>query len=75
MIETWIDLYGEGALLLTAGALVGLVFGAVAQHSRYCLRAATVEVADGQIGPRLSCRCKRRSRWVGWLSARRANWR
>ena len=54
MIETWIDLYGEGALLLAAGALVGLIFGAAAQHSRFCLRAATVEVADGQFGPRLA---------------------
>lgn len=54
MLENLIDHYGEGAVLMMAGALVGLVFGISAQHSRFCLRAATVEVAEGQIGPRLS---------------------
>jgi uncharacterized membrane protein YedE/YeeE len=54
MFETMIDTYGEGPVLLGAGALVGLFFGAAAQHSRFCLRAATVEVAEGQLGPRLA---------------------
>ena len=54
MIENLIDSYGDGPVLLAAGALVGVVFGAAAQHSRFCLRAATVEVADGQLGPRLA---------------------
>ena len=30
------------------------IFGAAAQHSRFCLRAATVEVAEGSLGPRLA---------------------
>ena len=54
MLENLIDLYGEGLLLLTAGSLVGVIFGAAAYHSRFCLRAATVEVADGTLGPRLA---------------------
>lgn len=37
-----------------AGALVGVLFGAAAQHSRFCLRAATIEVAERGFGPRLS---------------------
>ena len=54
MLETVIDTYGEGAILTASGAIVGLLFGATAQHSRFCLRAATVEVAEGRLGPRLS---------------------
>lgn len=54
MIETLIDSFGDGAVLLMAGALIGVVFGAAAQHSRFCLRAATVEVAEGTLGPRLA---------------------
>ncbi|WP_272005893.1 YeeE/YedE family protein [Roseovarius sp. ZX-A-9] len=54
MIETLLDRYGDGTVLAAAGALVGLVFGAGAQHSRFCLRAATVEVAQGLLGPRLA---------------------
>ncbi|SEW19741.1 Sulphur transport [Cognatiyoonia koreensis] len=54
MLESLIETYGEGPLLLGAGALVGILFGAAAQRSRFCLRAATVEVAEGYLGPRLA---------------------
>lgn len=54
MLETLIDTFGDGAVMMFAGAAVGLVFGMAAQHSRFCLRAATVEVSDGSFGPRLS---------------------
>lgn len=54
MLESLIDLYGEGVLLLVAGAGVGLLFGAAAYHSRFCLRAATAEVAEGTFGPKLA---------------------
>ncbi len=54
MIETLIDRYGDGAVLMMAGLAVGGLFGAAAQHSRFCLRAAAVEVSGGQLGPRLS---------------------
>ena len=39
---------------MMAGALVGVVFGAAAQHSRFCLRSATIEVSGGRMGPRLA---------------------
>lgn len=52
-METLLETYGEGPVLFALGGLVGIVFGAAAQHSRFCLRAATVEVADGKPGPRL----------------------
>ena len=54
MLETLIDTWGDGAVLAMAGALVGVIFGAAAQHSRFCLRSASVEVAGGAFGPRLS---------------------
>lgn len=53
-MEYLIETYGEGVVLLAFGAIVGSLFGAMAQHSRFCLRAATVEVAQGHLGPRLS---------------------
>lgn len=54
MLEDLIETYGNGAVLAAVGGFVGVVFGAAAQHSRFCLRAATVEVAEGRLGPRLS---------------------
>ena len=54
MLETLIDSWGDGAVLALAGALVGVIFGAAAQHSRFCLRSASVEVAERELGPRLS---------------------
>lgn len=54
MIEGLLDSFGEGAVLAAAGVLTGVFFGAMAQHSRFCLRAATVEVAETRFGPKLS---------------------
>jgi len=54
MLEDLIETYGNGPILAVVGVLVGIVFGAAAQHSRFCLRAATVEVAEGRLGGRLS---------------------
>jgi len=52
-MEHLIDLLGDGGALVALGALVGALFGAAAQHSRFCLRAATVEVAERRMGPKL----------------------
>ncbi len=59
MIEALIDTLGDGRVLMIAGLAVGMLFGAAAQHSRFCLRAATIEVTEGGFGPRLA----------GWLVA------
>ena len=53
-METLLETYGEAVVLMGLGALVGVVFGAAAQHSRFCLRAASVELAERKGGPRLS---------------------
>ena len=44
------DSLGENWVLLIGGALIGAAFGAFAQQSKFCLRAATVEFARGSIG-------------------------
>ena len=54
MFEALIDQWGDGVVLAAAGAVTGILFGAMAQHSKFCLRAATVEVAEARFGPRLS---------------------
>lgn len=45
------ELLGEANTKGLAGLAVGVVFGVAAQRSRFCLRAAAVEFARGQIGP------------------------
>lgn len=53
-MENLLEIYGEGFVLFGFGAVVGLVFGAAAYQSKFCLRAATVEVAEGRFDARLS---------------------
>lgn len=48
-----IDRYGEPTLLAMAGGGLGLLFGAAAQRSKFCMRAAAVELAERTAGPRL----------------------
>jgi len=49
-IETLIEEIGTGKLSALIGMFVGLLFGAFAQQSRFCLRAACVEFWRGQTG-------------------------
>jgi uncharacterized protein len=54
VIESLIETYGDGMVLLLAGLVTGVLFGIAAQRSQFCLRASTVEVASGRVGPRMS---------------------
>jgi uncharacterized membrane protein YedE/YeeE len=54
MIETLLETFGDGTVLLLAGLVTGVLFGVAAQRSRFCLRASTVELAHGRIGPRMA---------------------
>jgi uncharacterized membrane protein YedE/YeeE len=54
MLETLIGHHGDAVVLFAGGLAVGLAFGALAQHSRFCLRAATAEFAGRTLGPRLA---------------------
>ena len=46
------DVLPEAWLLAVGGGIIGAIFGASAQQSRFCLRAATVEFSRGHIGKR-----------------------
>ncbi len=54
MVEFLLDIWGDGTVLAAAGVLTGLIFGISAQHSRFCLRAATAEVSDGRPAGRMA---------------------
>ncbi|WP_050523005.1 YeeE/YedE family protein [Pseudorhodobacter wandonensis] len=49
-----IDRIGESPTAALFGLITGLIFGIAAQRSKFCLRAATVEFARGQMGPRVA---------------------
>lgn len=53
-METLIDQFGEDRLMMAFGLGVGILFGVSAYLSRFCLRAATVEVAEGRFGEKLA---------------------
>lgn len=50
----FLDHLNENALSALMGLLCGAVFGVAAQRSSFCLRAATVEFARGQLGPKVA---------------------
>lgn len=50
LLETW----GDAHVLAAGGALIGLVFGFMAQRSRFCARAAVLECCDSRPGDRFS---------------------
>lgn len=54
MIGMILDWLGDAPTLWAAGALVGVLFGAMAERSQFCLRAATIEISQGRLGPRFS---------------------
>jgi len=49
-----IDWLGEGGVLALGSLFVGIVFGALAQRSRFCMRAAVLELSAGNIGSSVS---------------------
>jgi uncharacterized membrane protein YedE/YeeE len=54
MLDWFIDRLGDANVLALGGAGIGILFGALAQRSRFCLRMATLEVAHGRPGERLA---------------------
>jgi len=54
MLERLIDLIGDQYVLALGGLVVGMLFGAFAQYSRFCLRSATLEIAHGVLGERMA---------------------
>lgn len=54
MIEALIEQVGEGAVSVVGGLLLGVIFGALAQRSRFCMRSAVVDTVHGHAGPRMA---------------------
>ena len=54
MFEQAIQMFGEGGLAALGGLVIGLIFGASAQRSRFCLRAATLDFWKGQLSDRVA---------------------
>ncbi|MGC1486557.1 MAG: YeeE/YedE family protein [Albidovulum sp.] len=53
-MEYLVGKFGEDGALFLSAVVIGFVFGAAAQHSRFCLRAATIEFSQLIWGPRLA---------------------
>lgn len=49
-----VDAVGESGAAVLGGLLIGVLFGASAQRSRFCLRSAVIEFARGQFAAKLS---------------------
>ena len=49
-----VEFIGESQTAMFGGLLIGGLFGAFAQRSKFCLRAATVEFARGSVGPKVA---------------------
>ncbi|MCV6598618.1 MAG: YeeE/YedE family protein [Mangrovicoccus sp.] len=49
-----VERIGEAPTAALFGLITGVIFGIAAQRSQFCLRAATVEFARGQLGPRVA---------------------
>ena len=67
------DRVGDYPALALAGLSVGILFGAAARRSAFCLRAATVEFARGRLGPRMAVWLLTFSSAVVWVQAARLN--
>ena len=53
-ILSLVERIGEAPAAALFGLITGVIFGVAAQRSRFCLRAATVEFARGQLGERVA---------------------
>jgi uncharacterized protein len=51
---SWVETWGEAAVLASCGLAIGLGFGFFAQRSRFCLRAAVIEFWHGRFGDKLA---------------------
>src|SRR6056297_3197683 len=66
---TLVERIGEAPAAALLGLLTGVIFGVAAQRSRFCLRAATVEFARGQMGDRVAVWLLTFSTAVIWVQA------
>lgn len=53
-LELLVDRLGEPAVAVLGGLAIGLLFGAMAQRSRFCLRSAVIEFSEGRLGGKVA---------------------
>lgn len=53
-LESLVEAYGETAVAAIGGLLIGVMFGAFAQRSRFCLRSAAIEFTRATFGSKLA---------------------
>ena len=53
-LESLTELFGDATVLAAGGLLIGLVFGACAQASKFCLRSAVIEFSKGLLGSKVA---------------------
>ncbi|MDW8125472.1 MAG: YeeE/YedE family protein [Geminicoccaceae bacterium] len=51
-LDLLLDRLGEPATAIAGGLAIGLLFGAAAQRSHFCLRSAVIEFSEGRLGPK-----------------------
>lgn len=77
-LEAWLARWGETGTLAAGALLIGLVFGFMAQRSRFCLRSAVIEFARNQGGGKLTVwlfafasavGATQLLAWAGWFDA------
>ncbi|MBM1221522.1 YeeE/YedE family protein [Ponticoccus sp. SC2-23] len=66
-----VDRIGEAPTAALFGLITGAIFGVAAQRSRFCLRAATVEFARGQMGDKVAVWLLTFSTALVWVQAAR----
>lgn len=54
MLEDWVARFGDDWVSFAGGLSLGALFGAVAQRSRFCLRAATIDFWRGSLTARVA---------------------
>lgn len=54
MFGAWLEAYSAGEVSLIIGLITGLLFGACAQQSQFCLRSACIEFWRGQSGSKFA---------------------
>ena len=78
LLEPLIERLGETGTLALGGVGIGIVFGFMAQRSRFCLRSAVIEFARNQMGGKLTVwlfafatavGVTQALAWAGWFDA------
>ncbi|MBR9843841.1 MAG: YeeE/YedE family protein [Rhodobacteraceae bacterium] len=71
-VLTLVENIGEAPTAALLGLLTGVIFGVAAQRSRFCLRAATVEFARGQLGDKVAVWLLTISTAIVWVQGAQA---